>query len=145
MNFLSSQIVRLFLVLSVPFTVFAITGCARKVAFQTSSVVPAAEGTVKVKKDNNKNYDIKIELTNLAQPDRLQPSRSMYIVWMESDENTAKNLGKINSSHGFMSGKLKASFETVSNLKPTRIFITAEDDEATTYPGSVVVLTTSSF
>jgi len=47
--------------------------CSKKIAFQISPVTPAAEGFVKVKQDNNKNYAIDIELTNLAAPDRLQP------------------------------------------------------------------------
>jgi hypothetical protein len=44
-----------------------------------------------------------------------------------------------------MSNKLKASFETVSPVKPTKIFITAEDDPGVQYPGTQVVLTTQAF
>lgn len=119
--------------------------CSQKVSFQTSNVVPAAEGSVKLKKDNNDNYGIKIYLANLAEPGRLQPSKNSYVVWMETDENSTKNIGQINTSTGFMSSKLTASFETVSPVKPTKIFITAEDDPATQYPGNQVVLTTNKF
>lgn len=118
--------------------------CAKKVSFQTSSVVPAAQGSVKLTKDNNNNYGIKIYLANLAEPDRLQPSKSSYVVWMESDDNVIRNIGQINTSTGFMSSKLKASFETVSPVKPTKIFITAEDDPGIQYPGMQVILTTES-
>ena len=124
---------------------FLFSSCARKMNFQVSQVVPAAEGTVKVKKDNNKNYEIKIELTNLAEPNRLLPSKNIYVVWMESHDNDTKNIGQINSTTGFLSSKLKASFATVSSLKPTKIFITAEDDAAIQYPGTQVVLSTSAF
>ena len=34
--------------------------CAKKITFATSSVVPAAEGSVKVKKDKNNNYNIEL-------------------------------------------------------------------------------------
>jgi hypothetical protein len=122
-----------------------LTSCASKLRFNTSSVVPAAEGTVKVKKDVNKNYSVKISLSNLAAPDRLQPSKKMYIVWMETDDQMNKNIGQINTSTGFLSGKLKADFETVSATKPTRIFITAEDDASVQYPSSTVVLSTNQF
>jgi hypothetical protein len=122
-----------------------LNSCAKKVSFQTSTVVPAAEGSVKLTKDNNKNYGIRIYLANLAEPNRLQPSKSSYVVWMETDENSTKNMGQINTSTGFMSNKLKASFETVSPVKPTKIFITAEDDPGVQYPGTQVVLTTESF
>jgi hypothetical protein len=122
-----------------------LNSCAKKVSFQRSPMVPAAEGSVKLTKDSNKNYGIKIYLANLAEPTRLQPSKSSYVVWMETDENSTKNIGQINTSTGFMSSKLKATFETVSPVKPTKIFITAEDDPGIQYPGTQVVLTTQAF
>lgn len=118
---------------------------ARKISFQTSTVVPAAEGTVKVKKDKNNNYRISVAISNLAEPTRLQPSKNTYVVWMDTDNNRIKNIGQINSSTGFLSQKLKASFETVSSFKPIKIFITAEDDAAIQYPGMQVVLSTDHF
>ena len=116
--------------------------CSRKVSFQNSTIVPAAEGSVKLKKDFNNNYEIKIFLANLAEPERLEPRKGHYVVWMESNNNYIKNIGQINTSTGFISSKLKASFETVTAVKPTRIYITAEDDPGVQYPGSQVVLTT---
>ena len=118
--------------------------CARKIAFQNSSIVPAAEGTVKVKKDNNNNYTISVELSNLAESNRLQPAMKTYVVWMETDQERAKNIGQINPSSSLLSKRLKASFETVSAIKPTKIFITAEDDGTVQYPGTLV-LTTANF
>lgn len=125
-------------------TLFLIASCSQKIAFQSSSVVPAAEGTVKIKKDNNENYTIKIELINLTTPDRLQPPMNTYVVWMESDQAYVKNIGQINSSTNFLSKRLKSSFETVSSIKPTKIFITAENDGSVQYPGTHI-LTTASF
>ncbi|MBC7534343.1 MAG: hypothetical protein H7258_01465 [Ferruginibacter sp.] len=124
---------------------FYVSSCARKISFQTSSVVPAAQGSVKVTKDKNENYKIKISLINLAEPTRLQPSKSTYVVWMETADNRTKNIGQINSSTGFLSSKLKADFETVSSFKPVKIFITAEDDASIRYPGMQVVLSTNNF
>jgi hypothetical protein len=108
-------------------------------------VVPAARGDVKVKKDNNNNYRIQISLDDLAEPKRLEPSKSTYVVWMETANNVTKNIGQINSSTGFLSSKLKASFETVSSSKPTKIFLTAEDDASIQSPGTQVIITTSDF
>jgi hypothetical protein len=122
-----------------------LSSCARKINFQSSSIVPAARGDVKVKKDNNNNYHIQISLNNLAESKRLDPPKSTYVVWMETADNITKNIGQINSSTGFLSNKLKASFETVSSSKPTRIFITAEDDAGTQYPGSQLVMATRNF
>ncbi len=120
------------------------SSCTRKVSFQDSSVVPGARGTVKVKKDNNSNYNIQISLSHLAEAKKLQPSRQTYVVWMESQNEATKNVGQINTSTSLLSGKFKSSFETVSNTKPSKIFITAEDDGAVQFPGSQVVLSTES-
>jgi hypothetical protein len=122
-----------------------VNSCAKKIVFETSAIVPAARGTVKVKKDNNNNYAIKIFIRNLAEVKRLTPSKSAYIVWIETGLQPAKNIGKIASDSKIFSKKLKASFETVSSTKPTKIFITAEDDERTQYPSYQTILTTNYF
>jgi hypothetical protein len=64
---------------------------------------------------------------------------------METDNHETKNIGQIKSSSGLFSSKLKASFETVSSSKPSKIFITAEDDADRQYPGMQVVLSTDRF
>ena len=120
--------------------VLSFSSCAKKVYFLLSSVVPAAQGQITVKNDKNNNYVIQMQITNLADIERLQPAKKSYVVWMETGGNFAKNIGRISSSN-----KLKVSFETVSTLRPTKIFITAEEDETSQYPGSMVVLTTDRF
>lgn len=100
---------------------------------------------MKVNKDDNKNYVIKIEIKNLAEVNRLQPAKNAYVIWMITDENSTKNMGQIKSGSSMMSSKLKASFETVTAFKPTKVFITAEDDGDVQYPGATVVLSTDRF
>jgi hypothetical protein len=128
----------LFLSLSVLLVVG--TSCSNKTTFLTSTVVPAAEGTIQWKKDSNDNYVITLKMVNLAEVERLQPPKKAYVVWMENKEGRAKNLGQINSSHETFTKKLKASFETVSSFKPTKVFITAEDEANVEYPSSMIVL-----
>jgi hypothetical protein len=125
--------------------VFLVNSCATSVSFLNSSVVPAAQGSVKIKTDKNKNYVIQISLSNLAESTRMQPSKLTYIVWMVTDRELTKNIGQLNSSKGFMSKSLKGSFKTVSSDKPVKIFITAEDDASIQYPGTPVVLSTDKF
>lgn len=125
--------------------VLVFSSCATKVPFQYSSVAPAARGNVKIKKDANNNYSIDIELTNLSEANRLVAPKSAYVVWMESDGHSAKNLGKIESNSSMMSKTLKASFEGVSAEKPTKIFITSEENGNTAYPSADIILTTTSF
>ncbi len=119
--------------------------CAKKVAFQNSSVVPAARGDVKVTRDKNNNYVIKIQLDNLAEVKRLQTAKDIYLVWMTTDQDSTKNIGQLISKTGFMSNKLNASFETVSPFKPKRIFITAETNPNAQVPGDQIVLSTTQF
>jgi hypothetical protein len=122
-----------------------LVSCARKINFNTSNIVPAAQGTVKVKTDDNNNHSIQINVKNLATPGRLQPPKSVYVVWIESAGRSAQNLGQLKTSSGMFSDALKASLTAVSPFKPTRIFITAEDRANIEYPGSYVVLNTTSF
>ncbi len=113
--------------------------CSKKIVFLGSSVVPAAEGHVKVKKDGNENYAISLNISNLAEVDKMQPPKNMYVIWMETDEGLTKNIGQIISSRN-----LNAKFETVSSSKPVMIYLTAEDTEDIQRPGKVV-LTTARF
>jgi hypothetical protein len=121
--------------------VFTLMGCAKKIPFQTSAQVPAARGNVSYSKDKNNNYEIKLQISYLAEPNRLQPPKTAYVVWLESDQSSNPiNLGQIVGT-----SKLKIKFETVSSSKPKRIFITAEDDPSIHYPGSYLVLETNNF
>src|SRR5687768_13662322 len=111
--------------------IIILSACTSKHAFQSSSVVPAARGNVKVKKDGNKNYVIKVDISNLAEVRRLQPAKEAYVIWMVGDEDVTTNIGQIKSGSTMISSKLKASFQTVSSTKPHRIFITARSEEHT--------------
>ena len=126
----------------VMFSVFE--SCSTESAFLTSSVVPAAEGSIKVKKDKNDNYSINLKITRLADPSRLTPPKAVYILWVESEQNAVKNIGQLKTSSGLLSRELSSSLSTISPVKPTGFFITAEDDATIQYPGPIVVLKTRS-
>ncbi len=137
---------RNFLYLSLVFSmVLSLGSCARKISFENSPVVPAATGRVKIKKDKNNNYSIGVSVKNLAEAKRLDPPRDTYVVWIETDCDGTKNIGQMNSSSGFLSSKLKASLNAVSPFKPTRVFITAEDNAAVQYPGLNMIMRTKTF
>jgi hypothetical protein len=134
------DIKNILLIISLLLVVFAFVSCSKKVMFQTSSVVPAARGEVAVKSDKNNNYDIELQISFLAEPERLDPPKKAYVVWMTSEDNNPINLGQIVGT-----SKLKVKFETVSSSKPRKIFITAEDDASIQYPGNMMVLETNNF
>jgi len=136
---------KIFIGLFTALLIFATDLQAKKVSFLNSSVVPAARGYAKITRDGNRNYIIKIRVTNLAEVSRLQEPKITYVVWMVNEEGVVKNLGQIDSSTSFLSKKLKASFDTATAAKPTQIFITAEDDPNRQIPGTQEVLTTKRF
>jgi hypothetical protein len=121
---------------------FGLYSCVSKTPFLHSTIVPAADGYVTVNQDKNKNYQVKVDVRNLAEADKLDPARKTYVVWMEAGDRTAKNLGQMKSSTGMISKVLKASFQTVTPEKPRKIFITAEDDGDVQFPGAQVILST---
>jgi hypothetical protein len=123
----------------------SIDSYAKKFSFLSSAIVPAARGYVKVTRDNNENYIIQLEVSNLAEVNRLQPSKHAYVVWMITDQEITKNIGQITSSTTFLSSKLKASYKTSSSSKPIKIFITAEDDAGTQSPNEQIILSTDRF
>lgn len=131
-----------FLILPLFIMIF-FSACATKMEFNKSSIAPAAVGYVKIKNDNNKNYTVELNITNLAPSSQLSPSKSTYVVWMNTKNNGNKNIGQLNSSSGIFSKTLKASLTTVTSFEPTGFFITAEDNGNIQYPGTQIVLSTN--
>ena len=126
-------------------SVLFLTSCAKRVVFPESSLVPAAKGNVKVRKDKNNNFALTVRVENLPKPENLTPAHEDYVVWMETQNGSVKNIGRLVSASGLFSKKMKASLETVSPFQPARVFITAEDNAGVQYPGGDVVLRTKSF
>jgi hypothetical protein len=122
-----------------------LSSCVTNSKFLSSSTVPAAHGGVKVKTDHNNNYNIDVDVANLAQVEKLQTSKNSYVVWMETDQGRTINLGQLDSGTGFLSKQLKASLSTKSSFKPVRIFITTEVSPNAQYPDHDVILTTERF
>jgi hypothetical protein len=136
---------KIFLVFTVGIMIFSFNSLNAQVNFLTSSVVPAARGSVKVKKDKYYNYVIKVDLKNLSEAGRLQPPKNTYVVWMVTEDNITKNIGQIKTTKKFLSKALSANLETKSSFKPVKIYITAEFDPDLQDTDSEIVLTTEYF
>jgi len=121
------------------------TTCTKKISFLNSSVVPAAKGSVNIKTDSNKNYIIKIQISDLAEVERLQSSKATYVVWMETDKGDFVNIGQLKSSTSFFSKQHQASLKTASSYQPVKLFVTAENDINAQYPDKQIVLSTDRF
>lgn len=127
--------VMIMIMLMLPFTLQA-----KKIPFLQSSIVPAAEGYVKINTDKNNNNIIKINIKNLAEINRLDTEMKTYVVWMITESNATTNIGRISSSNN-----LNVSFEAVTSFRPIKIFITAEEIETAKIPNDRIVLTTDNF
>ena len=125
--------------------IFTLASCAKNIRFNVSSVVPAAEGTVKITKDQNENLMFVMSVKNLAEPARLTPPKATYVLWMQTKQDGIKNLGQVVTSTGYFSSTRKATLTAISQYQPVRFFITAEDKAAVQYPSSFMVLTTKDF
>ena len=110
---------------------FALASCSSEKIFPVSPKTPAAKITVKQKKDKNNNYHISVSAKNLASPDRLEPARKVYVIWITTKNNGIKNIGQLNNENAENSG-----LETVTAFEPKEIFITAEEAGNVSYPSN---------
>ena len=134
---------------------FGFNSCAKKTTATTTTaetteatsftMMPAEKGKLEVKRDANSNYVIQINIADLEPVKKLQPSKEAYVVWMITDMKATKNLGQIEGANSWLSKKDKASFEAVTEFKPTKVFITAENDPGIQKPGTQIVWSTKSF
>lgn len=122
------------------FTIFSLGACSKKIVFPVSTVIPAASATVSIKKDKNGNYTLALDVKHIAGPERLQPPKKNYVVWIDTSEKGTINIGRI-----YISKSLKGSLKTSTPFKPMVVFITAEDDQNVKFPGMQVVLRTKFF
>ncbi|WP_321426313.1 hypothetical protein [uncultured Bacteroides sp.] len=119
-------------------TLLFLTSCASITTFPVSNTLPAAEITAKTKQDKNKNYSIEIIAKNLASPDRLNPPKKNYNVWIVTEENGTMNLGMLTNKNA-----KKAVLKTNTPFKVLEIFITAEDQGNNSSPNGIEISRTN--
>ncbi len=110
---------------------------AEKVQMRTNpGVTPAAQGTISVSRGKNGNTKIDVKVKNLAKPSGLQNPASVYVLWIQPENQTAKNEGEIMIDNN-RSGELKAE----TPYKHFQVFITPEHSPTATSPSGPHVLT----
>ncbi|MDO9276771.1 MAG: hypothetical protein Q7T92_14660 [Lutibacter sp.] len=117
---------------------FLLTSCATTTKFPVSSIVPAAEITVKKKQDNNKNYVIEVVAKNLASANRVDSTKKNYNVWLVTENNGTKNAGQLINKNA-----KTASLKTSTPFNVKEIIITAEDQGDYSYPVGIEITRTS--
>lgn len=110
------------------------TSCATTAKFPVSQVTPAADITVKTKKQGKPNYLVTITANSFAASQRLTPSKKYYVVWVLSDGGVTRNVG-----HFTHKNEVKATYKASFPYKPVEIFITAEDEEGLCEPEGIEI------
>lgn len=111
-----------------------LSSCASTTTFPVSVSVPAADITVKTKKQGDTNYQVTIEAENLAASDRLNPPKEYYVIWAVSDAGVIRNVG-----HFIQDNAEKATYKASFPYQPMEIFITAEDEQGGCQPGGMEI------
>jgi len=102
-----------------------------------SPEIPAAEGKVRLNKTKNGNVEIKLNVKHLAPAGRIKPGASVFVVWARglAPEAEAQNLGALKVDKN-LNGKLTA----VTSMSSFDLFITCEQSQTVTYPGTTELL-----
>jgi hypothetical protein len=102
---------------------------ASDVQLTSDSSIPGAAGKAHVSKEKNGNLKLKVEVSHLAKPAALTPSRQIYVVWTQARGKEPENRGvlKVNK-------KLEGSFEDTVSREDFDVFITAEDNPRAEVP-----------
>lgn len=111
-----------------------LTSCASTTTFPVSVSVPAADITVKTKKQGDNNYQVAIKAENLAASDRLNPPKEYYVIWAVSDAGVIRNVG-----HFIHDNAEKATYKASFPYQPMEIFITAEDEQGGCEPAGMEI------
>ena len=115
-----------------------LAGCATSAKFPISTVAPAAVITAKKTVDKNKNYVVELVALNLTSPERLNPPKNHYNVWIVTEQNEYKNLGQVMNANA-----KKVVFKTLTPFNPKEIILTAEDEGNRPMPTGIEIARTS--
>ena len=105
----------------------------------SSPMVPAAEGIVHFEKTKNDNVAIDLAVKRLANPEKLTPPASTYVVWVRSDKNAApQNVGALK-----VDKDLVGTVDTQTPMHSFELFITAEGSGQVMAPAGQPLLWTT--
>ena len=108
--------------------------CSSTTQLPVSDIAPAANITAKISDGDHENTEIKITARHLANPQRLSPSKNLYVVWIVTDNDLVKNVGTI-----VQDGDGKVGLEVITPFEVKEIIITAEDKGNITKPGNMLI------
>ena len=96
--------------------------------------VPAAEGIVHIKIDDNGNTKLKVNVNHLAPPAKVSPGATVYVAWVSKDDSAPQNVGSFG-----LDSDLMGELETMTPLHGFLLTITAEAEPGVVAPQGVQV------
>jgi hypothetical protein len=121
---MKSAAIALCLVMMWPF------GGGKKFHMLADKSIPAAAGTVEARRDkNDANTHIEVKVENMADPSRLSPPASVYVVWVRP------RTGNIEKEGLLTVGKdLKGDLKTTTTSRDFEVVVTAEQSGTVEMP-----------
>lgn len=114
--------------------VLLVVACSNINKFPVSTVTPAADIVAVRHHDSNENSIIKITAKNLAAVDRIASPKKAYVVWIVTERDGARNIGKL-----FNRNSKTARLVTIIPNNSTEVFITAEEDGEAVSPSGIEI------
>src|SRR6267142_4364216 len=108
-------------------------GSNLKIAFQGTTLLPAASGEAEVKNKGSR-VEISAKFSNLDEATKFGLEYLTYVLWAVSPQGRAENLGELALKSG--NGEVKA----ITDMQTFGMIVTAEPYFAVTQPGDTVVL-----
>lgn len=117
------------------FVAVPLTAAAQHLVMAPSTVIPSAEIKLDLGKDKNGNTTVDLKAQHLAQPANLTPPKSVYVVWVQSDDQAPERKGQLVVNKD-LSGELKF----ITPDQHFQLFITAEDNANAASPQGTEVI-----
>jgi hypothetical protein len=127
--------IRRALVLTILIAMLVIGAAAKKFPMAAGSIVPAATGEIDVSKDDNGNTRYTIGVKHLADPAKLTPPKSVYLVWLQPRGEQPQKAGQLT-----VGDEMKGEFKGTTPLRDFEVFVTAEDGATVETPSGDPVL-----
>jgi hypothetical protein len=108
--------------------------CGNSVKFPISTVTPAADIVAVRSHDGNGNSMIRITARNLAAVDRIESPNKAYVVWIVTERDGSRNIGKLMNRNS-----RTARLETLIPANATEVYITAEEDGEAIMPSGIEI------
>lgn len=108
---------------------------AREDRMHGTSIAPAAEGKIVTSTDRSGNTKVHVTVHHMADPSKLAPAQTAYIVWIQPRGEQAQMAGKLRVNED-----LDGTLDTVVPFKVFDVFITAEGQDKPDIPSSMEVL-----